>query len=498
MNQGIEKGTFALILAQILFVLSGYVLHAGLGRIWGPERYGLFVVIISVLVWVELATTSGLPTGVGKRISENEGKTEELLSLGLRIQLVLSLSLIAIVFLSAPLFSFFLKDPKLTFYLRLASVDVPFMGLLVLYWNVLGGLRAFGRRAIGIIVYCVFKTTIILVLVIFEFSIAGALIGNIVASIVAFLAASQFLLPPKKDYSTTEVSEKGSELRPEGHRVVTFAIPYTIYYFSYNLLIILDLLLVKSLLKDSTVTGYYASAHSVAKIPYFVFYAFSATLLPLLSNSISHRDRELTLSYIKRSLRFLLMLLVPCILLVSETSGGLISLIYSRAYAQAAPVLSILVFGFGFLSVFLTLNTMLIANNQTKRVLLITLSLIPLSLFLNFKLIPIHGIQGAAIATTVTTAVGAVVTSMFVYESFRTLTEIKSSVRILISGMIVFFVSKSIRLEGTLIIWKYAIAVPLYFALLYLLREITSDEIDRIRFYFMRLRSKLNMKSAIH
>lgn len=473
MNQGIEKSVLIMVIAQAGFVISGYILHAGLGRLWGPEKYGFFVIVLSILIWVELVTTSGIPTTIGKFIAEEEDKVKGLLSQGMKIQMILSITIVAIVFFSAPLISSLLGDEKLTFYLRLASIDVPFMSILALHWKTLGGLRAFTRKAITIIVYCTFKVLIIFTLVFLGLSLTGAFIGNCLASIVAFCVTLRFLSSLKKK----------PILRSETQRIIKFAIPLTIYYFSYNFLIILDLFLVKSIFKDQVSTGYYASAQSVAKIPYFIFFAFTLTLLPLLANSISKGERELSSSYINKSLRFLLILLVPLVLIINETSEELITIIYSKQYLQAAPTLSILVFGFGFLSFFLTLNTILIANNESKKVLLVTLMLIPFDVFLNFKLISIYGIEGAAIATTVTIMIGCIITSILVYKKFSTFLEMKSCLRIFTSAIFVFFISKTIPLSGVFVIIKLLILFSLYFLILYIIREIKEDEVDRIRSY---------------
>jgi O-antigen/teichoic acid export membrane protein len=478
MNQGIEKGILVLTIAQCVMVLSGYILHAGLGRLWGPEKYGSFVLVMSILVWIELSNTSGIPTAVTKFISEKENGIKGLLSQGMKLQLILSIGIVAITFFTAPLIASLLGDENLSFYLRLASIDVPFMGFLVLHLGALAGLRAFTREALTIVFYWLFKILVIFTLVLSALSLKGAFIGNTLASIAAFLVVLKFL-PPLREVP---------KLKSENQKIIRFAIPLTLYQLSYNILIILDLLLVKSLISAADQTGYYASAHAIAKTPYFIFYAITLALLPLLSNAIAKGDNDLTVVYIKKSLRYLLMLLVPLILLITKTSEDLISFVYSSAYLPAAPALSILIFGFAFLSLFLISNAILIANNESKEVLAITVILLPVSCFLNFQLIPVYGIQGAAIATTTTLAMGSIITSTLVYKRFRTLVDIRSCLKIFTSAISVFFISKAIPLSGIFIVPKYLILFILYFFLLYIMKEIKKNEVENIRLYFKRFR----------
>lgn len=474
MKQGIEKGVAALIGSQLVMVISGYILNAGLGRLWGPEQYGFFVVIISILVWLELAVTSGIPAAIKKNIAEREDRITQLLYKGIKAQVLLSIIIVLIVFFIAPLLADFLGDKRVTKYLRLASIDIPFMGFLVLYWDALGGLRAFTRKALVIAGYGLFKTTIIIALVFAGFSLKGAFIGNILASIAALLIAI-YLLP---------LQVNAAKLKSEGIKIYKFAVPVTLYGFSYNLLIILDLILVKTLLEDQKYTGYYASALTIAKIPYVIFFAFTLTLLPLLSRSISKGDKKLSESHINKTMRYLLILLLPLVLIINETSSELLSLVYSTAYIQAASTLSILIFGFGIFSIFLTLNIILIANDESNKVLFITLIIIPVSLFLNLKLIPLYGIEGAAMATTISMMIGLMISIAIVYSRFGVFIDIKSFARISVSALVTYLLALTIPASGIFVLLKYVFLFSIYFVILYLIGGVEEKEKEQIMNFF--------------
>lgn len=474
MNQGIEKSVVVMVVAQVAVVLSGYILNAGLGRLWGPEKYGFFVLVVSILVWLELSVTSGLPIAIKKYIAEREERLGELLSQGIKLHVFASIVLLSIVFFMAPLLADILGDKRVTFYLRLASIDIPFMGFLVLYWDALGGLRAFTRKALVITCYGLFKTIIVLALVFAGLSLAGAFIGNILASIAALFIAI-YLMPSLR---------KVAKLRSGAGKIIKLATPITLYGFAYNLLIIIDLILVKTLLEDQKYTGYYAAALTIAKIPYVIFIAFTLILLPFLSHSISRGDRKLSKLHIEKSIRFLLILLLPLVLIISETSSELLSLVYSETYIQAASVLSILIFGFGLFSFFLTLNTILIANNESGKVFIVTLMLIPVSIFLNLKLIPLYGVEGAAASTTISMIIGSMISASIVYRRFGVLIEVKSFIRISASAIIVYLLANIIPLTGLFIFIKYALLFSLYFVILYFMKGIKEEEVAEIMTVF--------------
>ena len=55
------RGMFALTVAQICIVLSGYVIAVALARSLGPALYGVYGIVYSVLLSVELIGRLGLP-----------------------------------------------------------------------------------------------------------------------------------------------------------------------------------------------------------------------------------------------------------------------------------------------------------------------------------------------------------------------------------------------------------------------------------------------------
>ena len=56
----------------------------------------------------------------------------------------------------------------------------------------------------------------------------------------------------------------------------------------------IDLLFVKAMVVDNAKTGFYTAATTLARTPYFIFIALSATLLPLISKPITNNDLKLT------------------------------------------------------------------------------------------------------------------------------------------------------------------------------------------------------------
>ncbi|HDD36463.1 MAG TPA: hypothetical protein ENF50_03240 [Archaeoglobus veneficus] len=87
MSQFITKGTIYLGIAQLLFLISGYAIHVGLGRLLGPELYGIYAVVVSLITVVNLILTTGIPQTVSKFVSERPDLARSILKTSGKLQL---------------------------------------------------------------------------------------------------------------------------------------------------------------------------------------------------------------------------------------------------------------------------------------------------------------------------------------------------------------------------------------------------------------------------
>jgi len=468
MNQ-MAKGTLYLMIANVTFLISGYAIHFGLGRYLGPELYGTFGVILSLLTINRIFIQTGTSQAVSKFIAENKDMANTIKNEALKIQTIISLAIFVIYFSSADLISNLLNDPDLAGYIRLSAFIIPISAISNTYSASLNGIRAFGKQTKSLIVYSVTKVFAVLALVLLGFAISGAIVGYMIASIAALIVAKHYC------------KFKNNKSHFEARKIVGFAIPIILFSAASTLLMNIDLLFVKAMVEESAEIGFYTSATTLARVPYFIFSALSLTLLPSISKSVADKDNEQTKSYISSSLRYLLLLVMPIAFIVSATSGNFISLAYTSEYLPAAHSLSILIFGFIFFSVFAVLTTIIIGGGKPKVSMTIALMLIPLDVILNLTLIPAYGLEGAALATTITAFVGVVIASIYVVKRFRALANPISFGKMCIASLAVYFISIVYPISGILLAAEYAFLFFVYFGLLWVLREIKKEDIDMIK-----------------
>jgi O-antigen/teichoic acid export membrane protein len=86
------RGAAWITLSGIVFMLSGYAINIFLGRRLGPELYGIYGVLVSIMNSMNVMQITGIPQSVSKFTSENENEADSILASGLHIQLYYNFS----------------------------------------------------------------------------------------------------------------------------------------------------------------------------------------------------------------------------------------------------------------------------------------------------------------------------------------------------------------------------------------------------------------------
>ena len=481
MKKALARGTIYLMSAQLIFLISSYAIHFGLGRYLGPGLYGTFGIVLSLLTICRVLVEPGTVRAISKYSAERKELAVVIKNQAMKIQIILALIISVSLFALAPLIANLLKDSTLVPYIRFVAFFIPISSLYAVYFGLLNGIRAFGKQAAVSIIYHVVKVLVVFTLVYLGFKVYGAIGGYLIAGLVSLIMARHYWI--SKHSRDGEVTGNF-----EMSKIIKFAVPIILFSLAFNLVISLDLFFVKAILKEKAQVGFYTSAAVLSKLPYFIFLALGDTLFPSIAKSTSARgSEELTQRYINQSLRYTLIFLVPCTFIISATSGQLISLVYSGRYLAAASPLSILVFGLASLCLFIILSTVITASGRPRISLAMVSVLLVVNVVLNTILVSIYGLIGAALATTITGFLGVLIAGIYVYNRFHSLTDLLSLFRILVASSIIYLCARVFPVAGIPLLAYYAGLLAIYFALLFLFRETGEEDIQVVRDLFSGL-----------
>ncbi len=473
-DKQLPQGALYLSFGQAAFLLSGYVLQMILARLLAPSLFGVFVVVMNVLVWVEITVNNGVPSALQRFLPDRSLSESAVRRAAARCQAVISVVVFLVLFLLAPWIAALLRDPGMVPYLRLAFVDILAMGAYAYYRGVLNGRRAFRQLALTITAYALIKLLTSSVLVFLGFGVQGALVGN-VASSLGGLAVGAWWIRRRKA-SGESPSEESAHGMGES-QIMAFVLPTVLFTLASNVLLGLDLMGVKALLSNADTVGYYGAAVKLAEAPRLVLLAFSFTLLPSLSHAIAAHDQARTRHYLQQTIRLLALILLPVLALVTATAEPLITFVFSAAYRPAAPILEVLIFSYAAYTIYITLVTTLLAESRPGRALAIPLALLPVALASIWLGITWLGAQGAAFASLLSVTSAALVVIVYIWRRFRPAVGGRSLGRIALASAVVWLLARLWTPSGPLLLVAYALFGGLYLALLLALGEVRRGDL---------------------
>ncbi len=455
------RGTFLLMAAQGVLMLSGYALNVFLARYFGPEQYGVYGVAMAMLVWVELFVINGVPTAMQKFIAESPARVSAWLRLGRRSQFAYASSVFVLWVLSVPLISASFADSAFKRILWIAAPDILLYGLYWFYLGVHSGLQRFESQALIIASYGLSKAACCIGLILLGAGLEGALIGNFLGSAVGLFIGA--VLVHRAHLPETTATEHYSSL-------VKFAVPIVLYTLSNNALLYIDLIFVKKFM-PSIAAGHYTAAATIARVPYFIFLGLTATVLPALSRMLAQEDLAASRGLLRQTMRLLLGLLVPVLVLVLANAAEMVELLYTDMYAPATPILRLLIVGIAMYTLLVVLSTIMSADGYANRAFQINLLAAVSDILLCLVLAPKYGTQGAALATLIAATIGTVAASVIVLRRFGSIVPWRSLLRACLAGGVTWGWAAWWQATGVMLLVELTVLIGFYFLVLYVLGE---------------------------
>jgi len=454
-------------------MLSGVTINFALARLLGPQNFGMFGLVISILLTFELFVYIGIPEAIKKYGGEQPGLIKKIVKATLPWQLCYCVGIFLILFIMAPLIGQIFEDDRLSFLLRIASIDVIFYGLFNYFTSIQNGLHNFFKYSVLNISYTLSKLIAIVGLVFAGFSLTGALIGNVIGSVVGLMAGILIARFPQNNNEKQDIELK---------KYFGFVVFNVLYFFGLSLILNIDLWAVKYYLSDTQV-GYYVSAAALAKLPYFVSIGLSAVLLPSISHLIASKENQRTSEVVSESLRYVFIFLFLLNILVVSNSESIIELLFGKKYLQAAPILSILMVGLSLVTLMAVIQTILISRNKMRFCSIQIILMVVADIILNAYLVPRYKLEGAAIATLTIGLMGTIINGWFVYK------EIKKMLLFIIFRLafvvsIIWVLSYYLNFISANVIFNFFILAVTYFALLFITRIINTVDVTRLKSVF--------------
>jgi len=419
----VGRGTIYITVAKIWFMVSGYGIAVTLAHLLTDENYGIYRVVINTVSIINAVIVTGTYQTVSKYVSQEPEKADSIKWKALGLQVYVGGAATLGFFLLAPVVASLLNDPRLTGWLRLASLITLSYSFYSVYTGYFNGDKRFDVQAGLDITYSTLKLGFIVLFAWFGFGVTGsvsgfALAAGCVLGLAAILARGNY--------------RKGQARVGQLFKFQSYVLLFTLVL---TLLQRVDLMLIKALSSPDTRiasenAGYYSAAMDIANLTYQVIVSVTFVVFPLVSQSTFADDRVRTKGYISDTLRYTLMVMALTATLFSSCASGVLRVIYRETYQAGSSALRIVAFGMLFFGLLYVVTTIISASGQPRVSLMLGIITLVLSTALNAMLIPSNGLAGAATATTVSMMAGTMLACLYLWRRFGTLMSMASAARI--------------------------------------------------------------------
>ena len=461
----IQRQSTLSLFFTVLITLIGFFSTMLFSHILGKDLMGVYYLFVAYYGIFNMIGDGGFGQAAVKRISEGKEQNEYLTAYACLRGLLIVVSTVILLTLS-PLF-IDLQEYNIVLCIILTIAAAAFGNTITMG---VYGLGHVGVKNVGVGMGELARIIVQIGTVLLGYSVYG-LIGGYIAGIIVsgILCLKYFTFKPAK-FGFRHIKS----LFAYGFWI--FLISTGSLAFSYT-----DTIFIGYFMTNGDV-GVYRTAFQFTSAAAFITAAIAPTLTPKISRWSKDNEWEKIVYPVSRGITFGLILAVPVLFGGIFLADKLLYYFYGADFAAGAAACCIL-FAVQIVSVFTTfLGTALSASDHAKQSFYATATAAVVNIILNCILIPILGINGAAISTLISYSLNAVLIAYFLRRHISIRIEKRPIFHIIISaavmGIFVFIYTLFVPLDNVILtLIPVAVGAVIYFFLLFKIDRGIRDEI---------------------
>ena len=476
----IAKSTIILIIGIIISKLLGLVYRVLVART-GTEYYGLFSLGLAVLGISVTIASLGLNVGIVRYVSYYKGKQEfgnikEIILFAIKTVFFWSIILSLIIFIFSDKIAInVFHDIRLSLVLKVISFIIPIASLREIFLSLI---RAFQKTQYEIYSKNIFENIIKIILtatfIFLGFKLFGIVMAYSIALFLTFILTCYFI--EKKVFSVFKTKSAFTPIKKE---LIFYSLPLLFSSLIFSIIIWTDTSML-GFFKDASQVGIYNAAIPIASMLFIFPYALMYLFIPVLTELYSQNKKESFASIHKTVTKWILLANLILLSIFIIIPKQIILLLFGQEYLSGSSALQILTIGNFLLYLFISSNEILTILKKTKLIFFNIFIGFILNIILNYFLIPKYGINGAALATSISLFLIAL---LFTSESYLITkvnpVKIRYFIKIISSFILSFLLTNYIlkyfiTLSNPLII----IFTSMVFCLIYILLLIITRSFD--------------------
>lgn len=396
------KNTNWLILEKLLQIVSGVFVGLYVARYLGVERFGTLNYAQSAVILFNTLTLLGITEVITRELITDFKLQQRILGTALTLRLfgggLFLISMLCYIF-------FYEQNIETRWIIGIISFGYFFNSFdIVIYYfqakvisdrKVKAYLVALSTGAILKLLFIYLE----LPLIYFAVALAAENIILVIGLLVGYQLESKDLFKWKFDKIIAQ-------------RLILTALPLLISNGLMSIYMRIDQLMIEKILQDDALNGYYAAAVRLSEMWHFVPLSICASVFPAILHAKASDEKryQVRIQQLFDVLGwFAIFVAIFCFLF----SDWIILLAYGKEYAPSADILTIHIIGGFFVSIGTVSGKWIYAEKLEKIVFFRTLLGAIVNIILNWYLLPIYGIKGAAWATVISYLLVYTISNLF-------------------------------------------------------------------------------------
>ena len=395
----------AMVAGNLANKVIGFFIMLSVARFLGAEQFGLYTFVFAYVGFFGLLTDLGLTTVVARELSRDEATGSVWLGNAMVVRWIVSLAGYAVCVGSSLLYQGWSGTTSLV---ALSACTFFFAPLNTNSAIFTARLKLYGPSLISLL------SRTLLLIAVQILARRGSHVGTLIAlevtlggftTLVLWAWAHHMLAPAYRiDFPTIR------RLLAEGIPLFMTSV-FVALYFRIDVFFL-------EYYSGNDAVGSYAAAYRLTEAIPIAATAVTGSLFPVVCQLFHQGDTVLLEKVVRGSQKILLAMALPAVLILVWHALPIVRALYGGRFDSSAQALAILGCGQIFVYNNILSSTLLVASNRGRQLMLITLGMLCLNVVLNFLIIPIYGVPGAA-TTTVLTEMAGTIALLFPTGTYR-------------------------------------------------------------------------------
>ena len=288
------------------------------------------------------------------------------------------------------------------------------------------------------------------------------LLANLIALIYLYYAFNKNVTKPKFEFDKSFCK-----------KIFIYSLPFAATSILYSIYYSIDVVMLNQLVGNYA-TGIYNATYKLISILTLLYSVYGAVVYPVMSKMFKN-DKKLLIITFEKSIKYLLLIIIPFAIAIMIYSTDIIHLIYGNEYDAASSALSILIWTISLLFVNGVCNNLLNASYKEVTITKIYAIAAVFNVVLNLILIPYYSYNGAATATVLSDLLIMIIQLYVIYRlGVRVNKKLYSDlIKIIVGSAILGIALYFLNLN----MWAaLPVGIIIYFATIYILRVFDNDD----------------------